>query len=93
VTKPLGPHKLICGDARNTSAYAALPGDQRATMGIHDAPYNVKINGHVSKSGRHTEFVMASGKMSVPAFTCFLTDALTCATSHMRRIDLSAIPK
>jgi DNA modification methylase len=79
-----GPHKLICGDARSAEVYAALLDDERATMGIHDAPYNVKINGHVSKSGRHTEFVMASSEMSVPEFTHFLTDALTSATAYTR---------
>jgi hypothetical protein len=42
----------------------------------------VRINGHVSGSGRHREFAMASGEMDEAAFVVFLTDAMTRARDH-----------
>ena len=69
----LNEHRVICGDAREADVYDVLLGDERATMGIHDAPYNVSIKNHVSRSGKHAEFVMASGEMAVREFITFLT--------------------
>lgn len=48
----LGPHRLICGDARDRSAYALLMGNESAQFTITDPPYNLKIDGHVSGLGR-----------------------------------------
>ena len=74
----LGPHRLICGDARDQATIAALMGGERARMVFADPPYNVPIDGHVSGLGkvRHREFAFASGEMSTDAFTDFLTSAL-----------------
>jgi DNA modification methylase len=72
----LGEHRIACGDSRLAETYSRLLGSERPTLGIHDAPYNVKINGHVSKSGKHREFVMATGEMSSGEFTSFLTEFL-----------------
>ena len=74
----LGRHKLLCGDAREPSAHAALMGAERAAAVFSDPPYNVAIDGHVSGSGkiRHREFVMASGEMTPEAFTAFLEASL-----------------
>lgn len=72
----LGSHRLLCGDALNLECYAKLMGDDRAQICFTDSPYNCKINGHVSGSGAHAEFAMASGEMSVDGFTAFLTTAL-----------------
>ena len=52
VTQPgdlwiLGRHKVICGDARETAAYAALLGDEVVDLICTDPPYNVPIDGHV----------------------------------------------
>jgi DNA modification methylase len=67
VTQPgdlwkLGRHKLICGDAREASAYAALLGDEVIDLICTDPPYNVPIDGHVCGSGRirHRNFAMAA---------------------------------
>jgi 16S rRNA G966 N2-methylase RsmD len=70
----LGPHRLVCGDARDPAAYAALLGDERVAAVFTDPPYNVKIHGHVSGLGkvRHAEFAMAAGEMSPAEFTAFL---------------------
>jgi ParB-like chromosome segregation protein Spo0J len=39
----LGNHRLICGDARDRSDWAALMGRDRAAMMFADPPYNVRI--------------------------------------------------
>ena len=80
----LGPHRLICGDATSPETYTALIGDEKATMAISDAPYNVKVNGHVSGTGRHAEFVMASGEMSTAEFSTFLGAFLAGASAVCR---------
>lgn len=71
----LGPHRLLCGDARDPAAYEALMGDERAAVVFTDPPYNVPIQGHVSGLGQatHDEFAMASGEMSPAEFASFLT--------------------
>jgi DNA modification methylase len=83
VTRPgdiwqLGRHRLICGDARNAEACAALLQGEKADMIFTDPPYNVPIDGHVSGLGavKHREFAFASGEMSTEAFTTFLTVTL-----------------
>jgi hypothetical protein len=71
----LGPHQVLCGDARDAAAYRQLLGDERAAAVVGDPPYNVKVQGHVSGLGQHThgEFLMASGEMTPAEFTAFLT--------------------
>lgn len=73
----LGDHLLFCGDALEEESYKYLLGNTKASMVFTDAPYNVKIDGHVGNSGeiQHREFKMASGEMSVDEFTVFLTKA------------------
>lgn len=73
----LGDHRLHCGDALDAESYKRLLGEELAQMCFTDAPYNVKIDGHVGNSGKtkHREFEMASGEMSADAFTQFLTTA------------------
>lgn len=74
----IGPHRLLCGDALDGSAYAQLLGNQRADLVFVDPPYNVPIAGHVSGLGRnrHAEFAMASGEMNEVEFVAFLKSAL-----------------
>lgn len=78
----LGEHRLICGDARDIETYAALLEGERAAMGIHDAPYDVPISGHVAKPGKHREFVMGSGELGAN-FIPFLTAFLTASTAFL----------
>jgi hypothetical protein len=70
----LGRHRLVCGDALQSTPYAALLAGERAQMLVTDPPYNVPINGHAMGRGkvRHREFKMAAGEMSEAAFTAFL---------------------
>ena len=80
----LGQHRLFVGDARNALAYPELLKGQVAEMGIHDAPYNVKIQGNVGGRGRikRREFVCASGEMTPPEFIGFLTKSFRLCAKH-----------
>ncbi|MEQ1803730.1 MAG: DNA methyltransferase [Gammaproteobacteria bacterium] len=75
----VGTHRLLCGDATDSQAYARLLGSETAQLVFIDPPYNVAIQGHVSGLGKvqHREFAMASGEMSAPAFTAFLQTVFT----------------
>lgn len=82
----LGRHRLICGDAREPSDYAALLAGERADLIFTDPPYNVPIDGHVTGLGkvRHREFAMATGEMSEAAFTAFLIESLAASAGACR---------
>jgi DNA modification methylase len=73
----LGPHRVLCGDALDAMAVAALMGDELAATVFTDPPYNVPIDGHASGLGaiHHRPFPMASGEMDKAAFTAFLGQA------------------
>jgi DNA modification methylase len=88
VSKPgdlwrLGPHRLLCGDARHARELRALMGRHRATMVFTDPPYNVRISS-VQGRGRikHREFAQASGELSPQQFTKFLIESLSLAAEH-----------
>jgi DNA modification methylase len=82
----LGRHKLVCGDARSSDAYARLLGNERVDMVFTDPPYNVAIDGNVCGLGsvKHREFAFASGEMSEMQFTQFLEASLGAMASVMR---------
>ncbi len=82
----LGRHKLLCGDARDRAAYAALMKGEKAEAVFTDPPYNVPIDGHVTGLGqiRHREFAMGAGEMSSAAFTQFLATTLGEAANVCR---------
>jgi DNA modification methylase len=73
----LGRHRVVCGTALDTAAFAGLMGEERAAMVFTDPPYNVPIDGHASGLGaiHHRPFPMASGEMDRPEFTSFLDQA------------------
>jgi DNA modification methylase len=70
----IGPHRLYCGNARDTASYEALLAGELATLVFGDPPYNVPIGRNVSGLGEktHGEFLEASGEMSAPECTAFL---------------------
>ena len=80
----LGPHRLMCGDARDPAAYAALLGNAKAEFVFTDPPYNVPIDGHVCGLGRirHADFAMGCGEMSEAQFTGFLQATFRLLASH-----------
>jgi ParB-like nuclease domain len=73
----LGRHRVLCGNALDPAAFAALMVQHRAAMVFSDPPYNVAINGHAGGLGaiHHRPFPMASGEMDKAAFTAFLSQA------------------
>jgi len=74
----LGNHRLLCGSALETPAFATLMGEEQAAMGFTDPPYNVPIEGHASGLGatHHRPFPMASGEMDSTEFTAGRWSAL-----------------
>ena len=81
----LGPHRLLCGDARDTVNLDRLLGDEQAAMAFLDPPYNVKIASVVGRGRtKHSEFAMASGEMSRQEFVGFLIETLGNAATHSR---------
>jgi DNA modification methylase len=74
----LGRHRVLCGNALDPTALAALIGEERAAMVFTDPPYNVPIEGHASGLGatHHRPFPMASGEMDRSEFTAFLGQTL-----------------
>lgn len=65
-------YRAYCGDSRQQDTYEAALGEDRANIVFGDPPYNVEIDGNVSGTGTHREFVMGAGEMSPPEFTHFL---------------------
>lgn len=82
----LDEHRVLCADARCKEAYKTLLDGAKCDLVFTDPPYNVPIAGHVSGLGkaRHAEFAMASGEMTPPEFTSFLTTALSLAAEVSR---------
>jgi DNA modification methylase len=79
-----GKHSVHCGDARKRMSFRILKDGQRADLIFTDAPYNVRISGHVSGKGRyqHGEFAMASGEMPDREFVEFLFSVIRNALEH-----------
>ncbi len=73
----LGRHRVLCGNALEAGSYTSLMQGETAAMVFSDPPYNVPIDGHAGGLGaiHHRAFAMASGEMSPPEFTTFLTKA------------------
>ncbi len=81
----LGPHKLLCGDARSAADVARLMAHCHADMAFLDPPYNVRIGGVVGRGRtKHSEFAMASGEMSSADYVRFLSITLNVAASASR---------
>ena len=79
----LGPHRLICGDCRNTKTVNHLMAGDQARLVFTDPPYNVPIDGHARGPGEivHPDFAMACGEMSPGEFTDFLVNSLNQLSS------------
>jgi hypothetical protein len=80
----LGPHMLLCGDARSAADIAYLMAHCRADMAFFDPPQNVRIGGVVGRGKKHSEFAMASGEMSCADYVRFLGITLNAAASVSR---------
>lgn len=82
----LGRHRLVCGDARDPTAYTRLLGGEKTDVVFTDPPYNVPIPGHVSGLGKvvHQNFAMACGEMSRYEFVGFLGITLSLVAQSCR---------
>jgi DNA modification methylase len=80
----MGPHRLVCGDATQPDAFAALMGSEQALMVFVDPPYNVPIAGHVCGLGtiQHQNFAMAAGELSEADFTQYLHTLFEHLVAH-----------
>jgi DNA modification methylase len=79
----LGPHKLYCGDARQSVSYITLLAGMSAQMVFTDSPYNLRISSIVGKGRQqHREFVMASGELSHDDFVKFLGVVIANCIAH-----------
>lgn len=80
----LGPHRLVCGDARDGAPYDVLLAGGKANFVITDPPFNVAIAGHASRStqNRDRDFPMANGEMSSEEFTEFLATTFRLLALH-----------
>lgn len=80
----LGKHRLLCGSSLEPESWSRLMAGAQGAMVLTDAPFNVPVNGHVSGSGRHTEFAMASGEMSEAEFMTFNETYLRNMAAHLK---------
>ena len=72
----LGQHRLIVGSATEPATLERLLAGDQVRAVFTDPPYNVPVQGHVTSSKAHGEFVEASGEMNDPEFTDFLTKVM-----------------
>jgi DNA modification methylase len=78
----LGDHRLIVGDATSRDVLNRLLAGDQVRVVHTDPPFNDQIEGHVTSSKRHGEFLQASGEMTDAEFTSFLTTVMgQCATA------------
>ena len=82
----LGSHRLLCGSSLDTDSWSRLLDGETAAMVFTDPPYNVPVTGHVCGLGKvsHDEFAMASGEMSKPEFTVFLSGFIGKMIPHLK---------
>ncbi len=82
----LGSHRLLCASSLEEHAWHRLMDGCMGAMAFTDAPYNVPVSGHVCGLGKvqHADFAMASGEMTGPEFTLFLSDAIKQLAANLR---------
>lgn len=68
----VGPHRLLCGNSLDPNDVERVLGGELAAMVFSDPPYGVRVNGHVSGTGRFAEFQMMSGEQTSAELTQFL---------------------
>jgi DNA modification methylase len=80
-------HRVLCADSLKEETYRQLMQEQKAAAVFTDPPYNVPIDGFVTGSGKthHAEFAMASGEMTIPEFTAFLSKAFSHLPKHTKQ--------
>jgi DNA modification methylase len=79
----LGPHRLLCGDAKSAVDMQRVMVTDAATMVITDPPYNLPIK-RVQGRGRikHRDFAQGAGEMPPAQFTRFLGTVFSHSAKH-----------
>jgi hypothetical protein len=77
----LGDHRIVCASALAGETYALLLNGDRVAAVFADPPYNCPVHTFFAK-GKHRKFVAASGELSGPEFTAFLSTATRLAAEH-----------
>lgn len=82
-TKPgdliqLGPHKLLCGDARNPESVAKLIDKEKASMIYCDPPYNIGLDYRkgIGTQGKYTPDALFSDSKKVSEYEVFLEESM-----------------
>lgn len=65
----LGPHRVMCGDATDLAAWAALMGDEKADVIWTDPPYNVAYESKLAGSIKNDD--MDDGAFRTFLLSCF----------------------
>lgn len=78
----LDGHRVGCGDATDSAAYARLLSGKRARMCFTDPPYGCPVQGFVSSRG-HREFVQASGELDQQGLKSFFDGFCTAIADHV----------
>lgn len=78
-----GEHRVGCGDFRAEEFLKRIFGESSAAACFTDPPYNVRVQGHVSGTGKHTEFAVASGELTDEEFEIFLRAMLVIIYRHL----------
>lgn len=76
-------HRLACGNSHDPTLADRLFDGRQAQACFSDPPYNVRISGFVSGTGRHKEFAQGSGEMSDSEFVEFLLRAQQATISRL----------
>ena len=76
----IGPHRLLCADAKEAQSYATLLADLTTQMVLSDVPYGVKIGGVVSR--HHREFVEGSD-LNEEELLSFFDQTLRAANAYI----------
>lgn len=79
----LGDHILIQGDARDSSSYDQIMGEEAARLVLTDVPYNVPNLGHLTGQAHHPEFAMAAGEMTSSEFGEFNKAWMVAAAARL----------
>ena len=78
----LGPHRLLCGEARDPTSYQFLLEGKQADVVLTDPPCNIAIEG--DGSGREANVATASGELSEAQFIAFLAAFLQRSKNNTR---------
>ena len=81
----IGPHRLLCGDAKDPGSYDRLLDGELASLVVTDPPYGVRVQGHVAGKGatKYREFVEMSGKQTDAELYSFFRAFLRNCAAHV----------